>query len=234
VQDHLLDAVRTFTGAMRDSFDRDHLLHRLIDQTMVTLGAQGAGIMLDDGRGHLGYAASSGERVGKVEMVQEQVGTGACYEAYTTNTVIAVADLELEARWPEYVQRTRRLGFGAVIGAPLHAWGQTVGVLNVYRERPGKWTPDEVDACEMLAALGAGYILIASQMEAQHDLADQLQAALDSRGVIERAKGILMQRDAIDTTAAFESLRKTSMDTNRKLREVAQQIVENTEDTTRT
>lgn len=232
VQGRLLDAVRTFTGAILNPFDRDQLLDRLIEQIMVTLDAQGAGIMLDDARGHLAYAASSGERVGQVEVAQERTRTGACYQAYTTGEIVAVADLEVEERWPGYVQRALPLGFRSVIGVPLHAWGQTIGVLNVYRERPGEWTPDEVDACEMLAALGAGYILSASQMQAQHNLAEQLQAALDSRGVIERAKGILMHRDSIDANTAFELLRKTSMDTNRKLRDVAQQFVDDAEATT--
>jgi GAF domain-containing protein len=226
MQERLLDAVRTFTTAIVNPFDRDDLLERLIDQIMVTLDAQGAGIMLDDGRGNLGYAASSGQRVEDVERVQERNNTGACYEAFTTGTLVTVADLEVETRWPEYVQRALPLGFRSVIGAPLHACGQTIGVLNVYREQAGEWSAEEVDACEILAALGAGYILYASQMEAQYTIVDQLHEALDSRGVIERAKGILMERESIDTTTAFATLRQASMDANLKLREIAQKVVD--------
>lgn len=226
MDDRLLDAVRTFTTAIVNPFDRDQLLIRLVDQVMAALDAQGAGIMLDDGQGRLGYAASSGERVGQVEQLQEEAKTGACYEAYMTGTVVAAADLEAETRWPEYVQRAASLGFRSVIGVPLQACGQTIGVLNVYREQAGKWRPDEVDACEILAALGAGYILNAAQMEAQHGLTEQLQVALESRAVIERAKGILMERESIDAATAFETLRQTSMDANRKLREIAELVVD--------
>jgi GAF domain-containing protein len=225
VDARLLDAVRTFTTAIVNPFDRDCLLDRLIEQTMVALDAQGAGIMLDDGRGELAHAVSSGERAGRAETVQQETRSGACHEAFTTGTVVMVADLERETRWPAYVRQALALGFGSVIGAPLHAHGQTIGVLNVYRERAGTWSPAEADACEILAALGAGYILNASQMQAQHTLAEQLQAALESRGVIEQAKGILMERRSIDAATAFETLRQTSMDTNRKLREVAEHIV---------
>ena len=164
-----------------------------------------------------------------MERVQDRIGEGACHEAYTTNQLILVDDLRRAERWPAYSLRAVELGLLSVAGVPLNAWGRTIGVLNVYRSEAGEWTTEDVEACEILGAMGAGYILNATQLRAQHELTENLQAALTSRGIIERAKGILMERERIDADTAFKALRQASMDSNRKLREIAQELVERAE-----
>ncbi len=218
--------MRTFTRMMINPFDPEDDLDHLIAQVTKTLDASGAGILLEGRNGELAHVSSSGAMVADVERVQEREHTGACYEAYETNQVITVDDLQAEQRWPAYTRRALDVGLRSVCGVPLNARGRTIGVLNVYRSEPSQWTRDEIDACEILGALGAAYILSAKQLLAQGDLAQQLQTALDSRVVIEQAKGILMARTSIDATTAFELLRESSRDGNRKLRDTAQDIVD--------
>jgi GAF domain-containing protein len=225
----LLAVLRQFTRAILDPYDPDDLLQQLIERTSELLDADGAGIMLVDRHGQLGFAAASGPRVAHMEMVQETSGTGVCYHAWDTNQVVAAGGQDDMERWPVYAQRARDVCFGSVLGVPLNAHGQTIGVLNVYRDQEGAWTEDELEVAEVLAMVGAGYILNSAQLRAQHELAEHLQTALESRGVIERAKGMLMAKEGVTSETAFAALRKASMDSNRKLRDVAQELVDRNE-----
>ena len=224
--DRLNDAIREFTRSVVNPFDLDALLTSVTEKATSALQAAGAGIMLEGDDGDLGFAAASSDIVTEMELIQDRIGEGACAEAFARNEVIVVEDLHATSRWPDYSRRAKELGLGSVIGAPLNAWGQTIGVMNVYRFEPGSWSDADREACELLAAMAAGYILSASQMQAQHQLAEHLQAALASRGIIERAKGIIMISEGVDAATAFDRLRTASMARNQKLRDVAQQVVD--------
>jgi signal transduction protein with GAF and PtsI domain len=224
--DRLTEILHEFTRTILNPFDLADLLNRLIANTTELLDAEGAGIMLVDRAGDLGFAAASGERVAKMERVQERSETGVCYHAFTINELVVANNIDDLATWPEYTERAREVGFQSVIGVPLNARGQTIGVLNVYRERAGHWTEQEIEHCEILAAIGAGYILNANELKAQHELAEQLQGALDTRSIIEQAKGLLMATQGDSAEEAFQRLRGLSMDANRKLRDVARGIVD--------
>jgi GAF domain-containing protein len=219
-------AIHEFTSTIVNPYDLQELLHRLTDHAAALTGAQGAGIMLAGRReGRLGFAAASDERVVEMELVQDRIAAGPCYEAFVTNELGVVDDLEPAGRWPEYEQRAAQLGFRAVLAVPMNAWGQTIGVINIYRERSGPWSPDDIEAAEIVTAMGAGYVLHADQMRSQHQLAEQLQTALESRDVIGQAKGILIARRGMDANTAFEQLRERSQERNVKLRDVAVEVV---------
>jgi GAF domain-containing protein len=230
----LVLAVREFTSTLLNPFDLQELLHRLTEHAIALTGGQGAGIMLA-GRegGQLGFAAASDERVLEVELRQGRISAGPCHEAFVANRLTAIADLHELDTWPEYRDQALALDLRAVLAVPMHAWGQTIGVLDIYREDPGPWSPADIEAAEILTAMGAGYVLHANQIQAQHELAEQLQTALTSRDLIGQAKGILMAHHKIDADEAFAMLRKASQDTNCKLREVARQLVEAEERATR-
>jgi GAF domain-containing protein len=221
----LLEAVREFTSAILNPYDLDELLHRLMGHVTSVTGAQGAGVMLV-GSGGLGFASASDERVVQLEVLQDRIESGACHEAAERNELVVVADLADEDRWPAYRDRALELGLRAVVGVPLNAAGQTIGVLNVYRADPGEWSPEDIDAVEIIAAMGAGYVLHATEVRAQHELAEQLQRALESRDTIGQAKGVLMARHGVDATGAFAMLRRLSQEHNIKLRDVAASLVE--------
>jgi len=196
----------------------------------VVSDAVGAGIMLTDETGRLGFVAASEQLVVEAEQHQNLVREGACHEAHKTNEIVVVDDLTTETRWPEYCPRVLELGLRAVLGVPMNAHGQTIGVINIYREHPSEWSAKDIATAEIIAAMGAGYILNANQMRAQQALAEQLEAAIESRDVIGQAKGIIMVQADIDADGAFDLLRSMSQRQNRKLRDVAQTVVEQRRD----
>jgi GAF domain-containing protein len=220
----LLGALREFTAVILNPYDLHELLHRLLEHATTVTDSDGAGILLA-GEDGLGFASASDDRVVQLEILQDRIETGACHEAFTTNQLVLVADLAATDRWPPYRRRALELGFRSVIGVPLNACGQTIGVLNIYRHAPGSWSPSHIEAAEILASMGAGYVLHATEIRAQHDLAEQLQTALASRDTIGQAKGILMARHNLDADQAFDTLRKLSQRENLELRDVANQIV---------
>lgn len=217
--------MREFTGAILNPFDLDDLLHRLMGHATEVMSAAGAGIMLVQDDGNLAFVAASEQRVVDVELHQAQLGQGACHEAFAINEIVRVDNIANEDRWPEYAELVEELGLRAVIGVPLNAFGQTIGVINIYRERPAAWSDADIGAAQILASMGAGYLLNANQLKAQHTLSEQLHAAIDSRDLIGQAKGIIMAQTQIDSDAAFEVLRQRSQNENRKLRDVAEDVV---------
>lgn len=221
----LLVAVREFTTTILNPYDLQELLHRLTQHASAVTGSYGAGIMLSGQHG-LGFAAASNDLIIDVEAIQDRVDSGPCHAAFGSNEVVAVDDLRSEHRWPEYRQRALELGFESVVGFPMRAWGQTFGVLDLYRRQATSWTDADLDAGEIMTSMGAGYILHANQLQAQHNLAEQLQTALESRDTIGQAKGVLMARHGIDAAAAIDMLRSTSQRTNVKLRDVAAELLE--------
>jgi GAF domain-containing protein len=220
----LLAAVREFTGTILNPFDLQELLQRLTDHAVTTTDAQGAGVMLA-GHGGLGFAAASDDAVVDIEVFQGRIEDGACHHAFSVDEVVVVEDLGAEDRWPAYTERALELGFRSVLGVPMNACGQTIGVLNLYRTHPGAWTADDLEAAEIVTAMGSGYVLFANQLRAQHELTDQLQTALESRDTIGQAKGVLMARHGVGSAEAFEMLRERSQRANVKLRDVAREIV---------
>jgi GAF domain-containing protein len=225
VRDRLLQVLRDFTSDIVNPYDLDELLYRVTRDAVTVLEAAGAGIMLEADDGGLSFAAASHELVMEVEQVQAHIGDGACHEAFVQREVVVVEDLRQEERWPEYVRRVTDAGLHAVLGIPMTAFGHTIGVINVYRAGPTRWSDEDVDAAEILAAVGAGYIVNASRMRAQHELQEQLHTAIESRDIIGQAKGVLMAREGVGADDAFQMLRSISQSNNVKLREVAQRVV---------
>ena len=225
VRDDLVGVIREFTRSIVNPFDLDELLHRLMGHATQVVEAAGAGVMLAGESGQLDFVAASEQRVVEAEQHQANLEAGACFEAYTTNRVVTVGDLGTDRRWPDYAERVSSLGLRAVLGVPMNAFGQTIGVINFYRETPSLWSDEDVDAAEIITSMGAGYVVSANRLRAQHDLSEQLHAAIRSRDVIGQAKGVLMAREGVNADTAFETLRERSHDQARSLRDLALEIV---------
>jgi GAF domain-containing protein len=223
----LHEVLREFTGAILNPYDLDELLHRLTQYTLDLLDASGCGIMLSDAEGKLAFAAASDEGVVRVELHQERVSEGACHDAFKRNELVIIEDIRTGGNeWPGYRDRVLDAGLHAVLGVPMNAVGRTIGVVNVYRQVPGPWSDADVEAAQILTAVGAGYVVHANDLRAQHDLTDNLQAAIASRDLIGQAKGIIMEREDVDAEHAFTLLRTLSQRENRKLRDIAQMVID--------
>ena len=225
VQDRRYSALREFAQTISNPFEIGDVLYRLNDTATDILEADGAGIMLMDGAGELQFVTATDSRTAQVEQLQDALGDGPCYQAFRTSKRTLVEDLAAVDAWDDLPERAMELGFGSIAGLPLRAHGQTIGALNVYRNQTGKWSDEHVEAAELLADIVSGYILSAQRLEATRALADQLQIALDSRVIIEQAKGALSVRLGTDVQAAFDLLRRYARGRNLHLHDVAHRVV---------
>jgi GAF domain-containing protein len=169
---------------------------------------------------------SSDDRAVRIDELQYTEAEGPCLDAVREGSLFRVRDLADEPRWPSYTPRAAAAGARSSVSLPLSAHGQTVGALNLYSERPDGFSAADVALGELLAAHAGVAVHGATLYFASRDLADQLNEAMASRAVIEQAKGILMAREGITAEDAFDVLRKQSQHGNRKLRNLATELVE--------
>jgi GAF domain-containing protein len=175
---------------------------------------------------HAPYTAvTTSPQVKAIDEQEYAVDEGPCIEAMETGEVHVLDDVATESRWPRFVEVCRAEGLGSVLGVPLRVAGETYGAMNVYALASSAFTGDH-RAAALLLGDQAGVALANSRTydECNQRIA-QLQEALDSRVIIEQAKGVLMAADRIDAEAAFDRLRTRSQRENRKLRAVAEEVV---------
>jgi GAF domain-containing protein len=127
-------------------------------------------------------------------------------------------------RWPELAAAAADVGIVAVAGIPMHLNGTRLGALDLYHDRPHDWT-DDVEAARLLAYMATAYVANAARLDQVRHTAEQLQEALDSRVVIEQAKGILAGERNITVDEAFATLRSHARNNHVSLRAVADAVV---------
>ncbi|MGI5525281.1 GAF and ANTAR domain-containing protein [Micromonospora sp. CA-259024] len=153
-------------------------------------------------------------------------GSGPCLEAATAGEVLAVPDLATEDRWPAWAERGRTAGVGSSVSIGLPMQEAVVGALNVYAGTPHAFDDDTVAVLETFAAYAAVALANAQLYDSTATLARQMQEAMANRAVIEQAKGIVMAERRCSPAEAFAILSKVSQDSNRKVRDVAQALVD--------
>jgi GAF domain-containing protein len=175
-------------------------------------------------------AAHFGEMALAADELQYQEDAGPCMDAGRGSVVLRVDDMRDEQRWPGYVARVGSTGVRSSLSVPLPYQGSSVGALNCYSGEPDAFaTPASLAAGLQVAETIAIAVVNA---EAHAQLADQtrnMRRAMDSRSVIEQAKGVLMAQRHVDADQAFEILREASQRYNRKLRDIALGIVDSTQ-----
>lgn len=150
---------------------------------------------------------------------------GPCLDAFRTGNVFRVRDFAKDNRWPSYSEQALARGAHSMLSLPLTAHGNLIGALNLYAREAEAFDAEAAS----LAHVVAGHVGLASQVSAaffkHRDLAVQLADAMRSRATIEQAKGVLMALHGCDADAAFDLLRTESQHGNRKLRDVAVDVV---------
>lgn len=170
--------------------------------------------------------ATSDARASMVDHVQYETGTGPCLETLETGHPVEVTDQRSDDRWPAYAVRSVDLGVRCSLSLPLTNGERTLGALNVYGyERPREFGDDEKQRIAMFAAQASTALTLVMQRSAQESTAHQLEAALASRSVIDQAIGVLMAQERCTADQAFAMLRKHSQNNNRKVREVAVDLI---------
>ena len=193
----------------------------------VTLfGATGAGVMLLDASGELRWLQTL-RRVGRTfEQAQIKYHEGPCIDAFEENAVVWTDDLATDDRWPRMRLLTRdQVKVRAVLSAPIETGSGPVGTCNILSAEPKHWSEAHAGAIRAYASALGTLLRIVADAHASSVLASQLQYALEQRVVIEQAKGVLMERESMDSREAFERLRATARSSQRKLVNVAAEVV---------
>ncbi|WP_421121652.1 GAF and ANTAR domain-containing protein [Aquihabitans daechungensis] len=186
--------------------------------------ADGASLTTFSATGPHAAAASSEWSRGLDEMQYDE-HEGPCLDAGRTGVLFRVRDIDRETRWPTYMPRASAAGARSMVSVPMTVEAKTIGALNVYSKEVDAFRSEDVSLAEVIA----GHASLAAQvgMALQHhrDLAAQLRQAMASRATIEQAKGIVMATAGCGPDEAFERLTQQSSHENRKLREVAADLV---------
>ena len=223
--DRLNGLLRNFARTLVTDYSIEEMLDGLCREIVAILNCDGAGVMLEDEGGDLRFVAASDEVVRSIEALQIELGEGPCILAYRTGKVILADDLDVDQQFPMFARRAREAGMAAVQSFPLRADDQCVGALNMYAAHTAPFDDDDIEAATLLADVCTTYIVNSRTLADSYKLAGQLQKALDSRVVIEQAKGKLAEQLGVSVGDAFGVLRGHARNNGLKLHDVATAVV---------
>jgi GAF domain-containing protein len=152
-------------------------------------------------------------------------GYGPCLHAASTGESVEVTDTRTDPRWQDYMQRAAELGGLSSLSIPLGAPATMGAALNIYAREPAAFTEDTRQAAHRFARFAGVAVGNMYAYQNARELADNLQAAMESRARIDQAKGILIERYKLTADEAFKLLAHASMASNRKLRDIADHLV---------
>lgn len=204
----------------------EETMHRIVQTTHKIFHVDGAGLMLVDDEQRLRSVAVSDPRFERLERLQVQHDEGPCMTAYEDKHLVCAEDLAEDSRWPSFASSALDSGVRAVLASPIPYNQEPIGVVGVLSEDRRPWSPEGELALLAFTDLAALLIATMLRAEEQTELAGQLKGALDSRAVIEQAKGIVMAQQGVSAREAFNQLRATARRERRKLAAVARAIVD--------
>ncbi len=224
----LIQAFVGLADTLVDDFDVIDLLDRLVFHSVELLAAEAAGILLVDSLGGLRLVASTNEQSEWTELLQIQADEGPCLDCVRTGAPVSVLDLaDMAPRWPRFVASAQgRAMFQSVHALPLRLRGEAIGALNLFHSKPGPLPATDLTLGQALADVATIGILQERAVRQGEVVNEQLQTALNSRVVIEQAKGLLAERGGLGLDVAFARLRSYARDNNLRLSEVARLVVE--------
>jgi transcriptional regulator with GAF, ATPase, and Fis domain len=229
-EQQLAEAFVELADTLVDDFDVVDFLHQVTVRCAQVLGVSAAGVLLTDQRGALRMVAASTEKTRLLELLQSQTDQGPCPECFHTGRPVVVADLSTAtSRWPRFVAQARQSGFASVHALPMRLRTTVIGALNLFDARPGALAEDTIRLGQAMADVATIGLLQARAIRDRETLAEQLQTALNSRIVIEQAKGVIAERRQLDMDQSFTLLRGTARASNRRLSDLARAVVDGSE-----
>jgi GAF domain-containing protein len=227
----LIRSLVEMADTLVDDYDVIDLLTSLTDRCVNLLGASAAGVMLRSPAGDLRLVASSSEAMRVLEIFELQAQEGPCLDAYRTGERVAHENLTTRSgRWPLFASAALEAGFQSVFALPLRLRDITVGALNLFRVEETPMDERDVIVAQAFADLASISVLQHQAATESQRLNEQLSGALNSRVVIEQAKGVISERAGLDLAEAFSRLRRYARRHNLRLTEVAQAAVDGTLD----
>ena len=208
-------------------FDLIDLLQTLVDTCTDVLDTDAAGLLLKTDSGGLRVVVSTTEDAEFVELVQLGAHAGPCMECVSTGTAVTVADIDASGkRWPEFREAALQRGFRSLQATPLRLRGDVIGTMNLLDTKVGALNEQDVAVAQALSDVATIGILAERAAREREALSNQLQGALDSRIVIEQAKGVLAQSTGLSMDGAFASIRSYARSNNLSIRSVAATLIE--------
>jgi GAF domain-containing protein len=225
----LADVFVEMADTLVDDFDVIDFLHVLTERCVQLLGVSAAGLLLTDGQDQLQVVAASSERTRLLELFQLQTDQGPCVDCFHTGQPVSVPDLPSAGRWPRFSAAAADVGFAAVHAVPMRLRTEVIGALNLFDINPGALDEGKLRIGQALADVATIGLLQQRAIHRRDVLTEQLQTALNSRILIEQAKGVLAERLHLDMADAFTLLRSGARSRNRHLSDLAQAIVDGSE-----
>jgi transcriptional regulator with GAF, ATPase, and Fis domain len=230
-REHLITrAFVSLADTLVDEYDVIDLLDRLVGYSVELLAADAAGIVLADARGRLRAVAASSQDAQLMELLQLQSDQGPCLDCVRSGSPVTVIDLAIATaadRWPVFAAAVAEsTTFRSVHALPLRLRREAIGALNLFHRHPGPLPPVNLSLGQALADVATIGILSERAVRHGEILNEQLQTALNSRVIIEQAKGVLAQRGSLSMDNAFDRLRNYARSRNLRLSQVAHQVVE--------
>jgi GAF domain-containing protein len=210
-----------------DEFDLIEFFQMLTTRTAELLDTSPVGLLIANQRGRLEFMAASDENVRLLELFQVQTQEGPCLDAHRSGAPVVNADLSAAAsRWPIFAPHAAAAGFRSVHAFPLRLRSEKIGALNVFSSSVGgRLEAEDVAIVQALADVASIGLLQERAISRGELLTEQLQGALNSRIIIEQAKGAVAQARHITVDEAFELIRSYARHNQRRLGDVAYSVI---------
>jgi GAF domain-containing protein len=209
-------------------FDVVDLLTLLADRCVEVLDVDAAGLMLVAPEGDLRVMASSSEAMRVLELFELQSQEGPCLDCYRTGQPVVNQVLTVASSWPKFSVEALAAGFHSVHAFPMRLRGTVIGALNLFHVEPGEMAQVDVEAAQALADVATIAILQHRAAREAQVLNEQLRGALNSRVVIEQAKGMVAEHEGLNMDEAFSLLRNHARNRNLRLADVARDVISGT------
>ena len=220
---------RTFVelaDTLVDDFDVIDLLIRLADRCVEVLDVEAAGIMLAAPDGQLRVMASSSEAMRVLELFEIQAQEGPCLDSHRTGLPVVNQDLAaVNGRWPRFAAEAVAAGFNSAHAFPMRLRGSVIGALNLFRTEPGEMGAADIEVAQAFADAATIALLQHRAAQEAQVINDQLTHALNSRVVLEQAKGMVAERLNLDMEASFAALRGHARNHNLRLVDLAEAVI---------
>ena len=224
--ERLAEVLVEVADTLVDEFDLIDFLQRVTTHTSDLVAARASGLLLADQRGRLQLMAASDERAEMLELFQAQAEEGPCQDCYRGGEAVINSDLEHATdRWPQFAPRAVAAGFKSVHAFPMRLRGEIIGALNMFGTDIGPMDDTEIRVIQALADIATIAILQERAVTRAELVTEQLQSALNTRIVIEQAKGGLALIHGETTDEAFTRLRNYSRSHGLKLGAVAHTVM---------
>jgi GAF domain-containing protein len=226
-EERIVETFVELADTMVDHFDVIEFLHRLVERSLELMDCVEVGLLLANAAGTLQVMASSSERSEALELLQSRNDEGPCFECYRSSRLVFSEELASDTdRWPTFAPAAVQRGINSVHAIPMRVHGRTIGALNLFRAETGRLAERDVPLGQGMADIAAVALIQERAMRETRGVVQQLQGALNSRVLIEQAKGVLAERGRVSVDAAFASIRGYARDHNSRLSDVARDVID--------